>query len=161
MQYVKEIECQTNEKECCKNICESQSTWFVWHYWTEESSRFHGKVEKCCRPTEINCMADTALRLAGQQHCWIRTSKKEVGLGGAGNQLPEEVGSSPIASETELTDHSGQGTRNVSKCTLIPGSDEDCVNDELNIGKKLGKWSIDNNCNTVTDNILRKCHCVF
>ena len=158
---VKEVDCRSNTKKCCTDVCEENSSWSIPHHWTEESSRHQGKVERCCRPTEINCMVDTAIMLVGQRHCWLRTSQKEVGLGGQGNRAPEEVGSSPTDTQTELTDHSGQGNRDVSMCTSVLGCDEDCVNKELTIGKPMGEWTLTNNCNTVADEILRKCHCLF
>jgi hypothetical protein len=35
--------------------------------------------------------------------------------------------------------------------------DEQCVNNSLPIGKKMGPWTPGNNCNNFTDNIFKKC----
>jgi hypothetical protein len=60
------------------------------------------------------------------------------------------------APAAEIVSHAGQAAK--SDCQEIPSEDEACVNSELQIGKSTGEWSSTNNCNTLTEAILKKCH---
>lgn len=44
-----------------------------------------------------------------------------------------------------------------TSCEEITHVDEDCVNRELTIGKKLGSWGLFNNCLTFTDDVISRC----
>jgi RHS repeat-associated protein len=109
------------------------------------------KVEVCERPVDIDWVPSWS-----PNHRWIRTSSKEAGMG------PEGCGdlgyTSPYyAPNTEICDHSGQGDKPGSKCETKKCIDETCVNNELIIGKSLGKWSLTNNCWFFVRSVLRKC----
>jgi hypothetical protein len=66
--------------------------------------------------------------------------------------------SNPLGTPTEINDESGD-SKSVPKtqCTEIPDANEACVNRELEIGKKTGNWGVNNNCNSMAQNILAKC----
>ena len=62
---------------------------------------------------------------------------------------------SPCGEDTTVNDHAGQAA--LSECEVIEGVDERCVNEQLRIGRKTGRWTFENNCNTVVDVILGLC----
>jgi RHS repeat-associated protein len=109
-------------------------------------------VFKCCRYTDVNVVVDLSSRILHVKHCFIKTAKKEAGMGPAnGGPLPLN----PYHEPTTINDHTGQSAS--AHCVPVLDVDEDCVNKELAIGKYTGLWEFGNNCNTLVDNILRKC----
>ena len=63
--------------------------------------------------------------------------------------------SNPFGGPTEMRDHRGEF--NGTDCVPICDVDEKCVDQELEIGKSTGKWSLSNNCNTIANDIVKKC----
>lgn len=114
-------------------------------------------VEVCCRPTEVGGSVDSLLAMVGE-HCWIRTATTEAGMGPPGGGQPEDAGI-PVCNPTEITDHSGEGDRPVSHCHKVPGCNENCVNNGLQIGRPTGCWGPTNNCNTFVIDVLKSCKC--
>ncbi|WP_428940601.1 RHS repeat domain-containing protein [Fontivita pretiosa] len=112
-------------------------------------------VQLCCADVDVGYYGNLALGLLGQKHCWIKTATKEAGMGPA-NGVP--MGKSPCCgTQTEITNHTGESVRRGAKCTNVPGADENCVNNKLQIGKKTGEWAINNQCNSIAGDILREC----
>jgi len=107
-------------------------------------------VFKCCRDLETGTWADAAASFFGLKHCWIRTDRKEAGMGPADDgPLP----ANPLGISTKIIDHRGEkGT-----CSTYPSADEECVNKRLQIGKRTGNWYPWNNCNTLVGGILHAC----
>ena len=88
------------------------------------------KVERCCAPAQI----------AGGfvDHCWLKTDKREAGLGHldegqpAGQAVPGAGCDSPYLAQTQIVDHTSQSqSRSDVKCEEIPDVDEACVDDKL------------------------------
>jgi RHS repeat-associated protein len=108
-------------------------------------------VEVCCRPAQIP--GGNILHHLGVNHCWLKTGTKEAGMGPAWGWL----GWAPIPGQpTKIVDES-QEPSSGKKCRPVSGVDEDCVNRELQIGKPTGAWGITNNCNTLANDIVKKC----
>lgn len=63
----------------------------------------------------------------------------------------------PLGVATAVVSHAGQSQQWGTTCTEITGVDEQCVNNSLPIGKKMGPWTPANNCNNFVDNIFKKC----
>ena len=106
-----------------------------------------GKILINVDPT-ANCLA----KMCGKRHRWLKTDTKQAGMGPADNgPLP----SSPCCgTKTAIVDESKETG---ATCYDIPKADEDCVNDELAIGKPLGDWGANNNCNTFAGQVIKKC----
>lgn len=105
-------------------------------------------VEVCSRKAEV------AFGLFS--HMWIKTDSVEAGMGG---KIYEGVGIGdvmelPYITRVYVRDHSDQVAL---KCELKEGIDEDCVNDELELGKYLGHWRIFNQCQSYVADVISKC----
>jgi RHS repeat-associated protein len=116
------------------------------------------KVEVCRRPTSI-------VPIPGAEHHWIRTSKREAGMGGdpavRGGVLPNAV----------VIDHTGQGDiktgEGAAQCDPVDDVDEDCVDRYLETnkidgdgdryGKWLGMYRPGNICQDFVDDVLSAC----
>ena len=89
-------------------------------------------------------------------HWWIKTKKKEVGAGGQEDN-PGDQYEAPYITEMYWTDHSGDSeNREGASCSTVPNVDEDKVDELLQIGKPLGKFSAFNNCQTNAFNVLEQ-----
>jgi hypothetical protein len=110
------------------------------------------KVQICCRDINVNPTANCLAKMCGKRHCWLKTDTKQAGMGPADNgPLP----SSPCCgTKTAIVDESKETG---ATCYDIPKADEDCVNNELAIGKPLGDWGANNNCNTFAGQVIKKC----
>jgi RHS repeat-associated protein/uncharacterized repeat protein (TIGR02543 family) len=89
-------------------------------------------------------------------HHWIKTDTKEAGMGGtrgnghdAGNQSGDWPGD-PV----QVTDHSGRANEPGASCEVVPNVDENKVNDLLKIGKPLGNWTPNNQCQSFARDVL-------
>jgi hypothetical protein len=112
---------------------------------------FNGlKVLRCKRPAQI---------LGGiVDHHWLKTDTKEAGQGEARGGVPGAEKPSQLFPQTAITDHPDESTKPGSSCEEIKCIDEACVNNELEIGKPLGKWSpLSNDCQVTASWILAKC----
>lgn len=89
------------------------------------------------------------------KHHWIKTDKKEVGMGGRnGNEPGNESGDMPGDPVTTI-DHSGRSTQPGASCTTIDNVDEDKVNEQLELDRDLGNWGSGNHCQTFARDVLR------
>ena len=86
-------------------------------------------------------------------HVWIKTSTKEAGMGGAVRN-PGDQYESLYTTKVYVIDHSGQSaTRQGASCHVVD-VDEKKVDNLLQIGKPLGRFSLWNNCQTFADSVL-------
>ena len=58
---------------------------------------------------------------------------------------------------TEIVDHSGEGDKPGSSCTVVASVKESCANAYLKAGDKRGVWSVYNNCWTVVNDVIHAC----
>jgi RHS repeat-associated protein len=126
----------------------------------EESSQSSDstKVEVCSAPVDLPVLKFIPF----MRHRWIRTSAKEAGLGTEGGGVPGEgdyqsAENSPYLTMTSINDHTGRGNRPGSTCTAVPGLNARCANRLLNVGQRMGRWTADNNCVTLTMNVVTSC----
>lgn len=109
------------------------------------------KVQMCCRDINVNPALDCLAKICGKRHCWLKTDTKQAGMGPANaGPLP----ACPCGSATAVVDHSKETG---ATCYDIPNANEDCVNNELQIGKSLGPWKASNNCNSYAGDVAKKC----
>ena len=117
----------------------------------QQAARAPDSVELCKRAADLPLN-----EYIGAEHHWIRTSKKEVGMGPADGSIPghDSLAGLPGA-KTTLNDHS---TEIEKHCEKVPDEDEDCVNRELEVGKDTGRWVPPfNDCHTIVQDILDRC----
>jgi len=121
------------------------------------------KVYRCCARADIPGNP-------GFSHCWLKTETREAGLGNldvgqpAGQAVPNNQcgGGYPFV-QTQIVNHMGQSvSRAGTTCTEIPDTDEQCVNDNIwtdrrGYGATQGLWAPWHQCNSVANDILRKC----
>jgi hypothetical protein len=114
------------------------------------------KVELCKAEAEI-ALNERTVRA---KHHWIRTTHKEVGLGGEDGRVPGLRGQEKdyYGKPVTLNDHTGRGEVFGSSCEEVPDVDEACVDEKLEVGKKMGRWTPPfNDCQTVAAKILDDC----
>ncbi|MDA8457460.1 RHS repeat-associated core domain-containing protein, partial [Acidovorax sp. GBBC 3334] len=90
-------------------------------------------------------------------HHWIKTDSIEAGMGAikndcgnAGNASGDLPGDS-----VQICDHSKRDKTNMT-CTLIKDVDEKKVNEQLILGKKVGRWGPTNQCQSFASEVLEK-----
>ena len=109
------------------------------------------KVQVCCRYTQTGLVKDCVLAACGLRHCWIKTDTKQAGMGEDGPRNKDGCcGKQPV----KITDHSSETP---TTCVDIPDADEECVDNELAIGKSLGVWSPGNSCLDLVGDVIKKC----
>lgn len=112
------------------------------------SSSLLAEVHVCVRTAEVMFgIAD---------HAWLRTDSVEAGMGGPIYE-DEQIGDRmelPYITKVYVRDHSGYKAR---KCMLDIAVDEDCVNEELEMDKYLGRWRPLNQCQSYVHDVRRKC----
>lgn len=104
-------------------------------------------VQICCRPAQIaGGMVD---------HCWVRTSTQDKGLGGNPDIRPGDEYESPYATRTYVNDHAGDTP---AYCEKMNNVDEQCVNDILDekTGKPQGLFGFEN-CQAFAYGVVNKC----
>lgn len=104
------------------------------------------KVEICYRKAQI---------VSGLvNHFWLKTDTRNAGMGSGlvqGNIGDQYEG--PFT-KVFVIDHSDQIAE---VCTESNNYDEQCLDEELEIGRSLGRFSPFNNCQTFTKKVLKKC----
>ncbi len=110
-----------------------------------------------------HAVADLPGNYFGIEHWWLRTASKEAGLGQRGGNVPAEGeyrsrDNSPYFTQTEIVDHSGRGAKPGAVCERPTRDvDEECVNKELEIGRRMGRWSAFNQCQAFVLGVLHRC----
>lgn len=112
------------------------------------STQLFAEVEVCSRKAQV--------AFGIFSHMWIKTEKVSAGMGGQiydGASIGD-VMELPYITDVFVRDHSHEIAE---KCVVKKGVDEDCINDELTIGKPLGKWRILNQCQIYVSRVIEKC----
>jgi RHS repeat-associated protein len=103
-------------------------------------------VNICCRPAQI----------AGGliNHCWIKTDTKAAGMGSNPN-IPPGQEYEGYGMPVQITNHSNDKP---TECTKMNNVNEQCVNDELQLGKPLGRFLPPvNQCQSFSYGVVNKC----
>jgi hypothetical protein len=115
-----------------------------------EARAAHGGVEICKRTADLPVAG-----ALGLQHWWLKTTRKEAGMGQEDGTVPGHGESGPPNLRTRVVDHSQEPK---TDCERVPGVDEDCVDRELQIGTDAGDWIPPlNDCHTFVKRIVDKC----
>lgn len=104
------------------------------------------EVQICCRPAQIaNGLID---------HCWVKTDTKEAGMG-ANPNIPPGAQYEGYGMPVQITDHSND---TASQCTTQNNVNEDCVNQQLEIGKQIGRFIPPvNQCQAFAHGVVNSC----
>ena len=95
--------------------------------------------------------------VVGAQHWWLKTPTKEMGMGEADGRVPGHGESGPSKLGTRMVDHSAEPKTNCQP--VAKPVDADCVDRELELGRDTGPWIPGvNDCHTVVERIVDKCH---
>jgi len=79
-------------------------------------------------------------------------------MGANAGEIPAQDGNSDLPlSPVQVVDHTDQSLQPNAQCDIQPSVDEDCVNRELEIGKKLGLWGPTNQCQSFVNEVVNKC----
>lgn len=118
---------------------------------TDAARVAHGGVLLCKRTADLP-LAD----VHGAQHWWLETTRKSVGMGPATGNVPGHGESLPESWDTKLIDHREEPR---TDCTPVsPLVSEDCVDRELQLDERTGKWvPLLNDCHSVVKRILATC----
>jgi hypothetical protein len=110
------------------------------------------RVQYCCRK------ADLPWPLSQVDHCWLRTTTSEAGMGPAGGGVPAVNSQYDLPGDpTETTDHGGEGDKPGAQCNDVPFVDESCVDGKIKPGQGTGPFWPDNNCQTFAASVLSSC----
>lgn len=106
----------------------------------------YATVEICHRKAQI------AFGLVG--HYWLKTDIKVAGMGSGKSsaQIGDEF--EGPGTKVFVIDHTDQVAET---CEESVNHIEDCINEELEIGKSLGRFTPINNCQTFVRSVLKKC----
>ena len=89
-------------------------------------------------------------------HQWIKTDTKEAGAQGPEDNAGDQF-EAPYITDLFITDHSGDSqNREGASCEAVKSVDEDKVNELLDIGKGLGKFSSFNHCQSFVRDVIRQ-----
>jgi RHS repeat-associated protein len=115
------------------------------------------KVLLCERPNEIPEFDDVPV-LDDLPHKWFKTDTTEAGLGEAGGGMPGNELPGCRCQYTEIIDHTGESEKPNSTCRELSRVDEECVNNELVIGRPQGAWTPGfNDCWSFVNRVIQKC----
>jgi hypothetical protein len=105
---------------------------------------------------EVNiCHRKAKIMLGLVDHYWISTDTVTAGMGskyGADIQIGNKF--EPPFIKVFVVD---QSTQMADKCQVNDDVDEKCVDEELQVGKYLGRFSPINNCQSYVAHVLHKC----
>jgi RHS repeat-associated protein len=89
-------------------------------------------------------------------HQWLKTDTIEAGMGGTcGNEPGNQYGDSPY-DPVQIVDHAGRSKQPGASCKKVEGVDEKAVNDQLQIGQQLGRFTPWNQCQSFVNQVLEK-----
>jgi RHS repeat-associated protein len=87
-------------------------------------------------------------------HWWIKTDTREAGMGGTrGNEPGNESGDRP-GDPVQVTDHTGRNKQDNASCEKVDNVDEKKVNEQLELGRPLGRWGPTNQCQSFVRTVL-------
>ena len=87
-------------------------------------------------------------------HCWVTTDTKSAGMGANPNVAPGQEYEG-WGMSVQINDHSKDKP---SQCTTMNNVDEQCVNNELTIGKGIGRFIPPfNHCQSFAYGVVNKC----
>lgn len=87
-------------------------------------------------------------------HHWIKTDSREAGMGGIRGNVPGNDSGDMPGDRVAVTDHSGRSKQARASCKKVDNVDEDKVNEQLKLGRALGRWGPTNQCQSFARGVL-------
>jgi RHS repeat-associated protein len=103
---------------------------------------------------DVFLCSQPALGWAPVDHQWIKTDSVEAGMGGTRGNVPGNQSGDLPGDPVQVTDHSGRSKEQGASCKEVPNVDEKKVNDQLKIGRPLGRWTPGNQCQSFAKGVL-------
>jgi hypothetical protein len=88
-------------------------------------------------------------------HQWIKTDTVEAGMGGTRGNVPGNNSDDRLGDRVQVTDHAGRSKEAGATCTKVENVDEAKVNEQLKIGRPIGRWGPSNQCQSFAAEVLR------
>ena len=88
-------------------------------------------------------------------HHWIKTDKVEAGMGGTRGNVPGNDSGDLPGDRVQVTDHTGRSKEAGVTCEKVNNVDERKVNDQLKIGRAIGRWGPNNQCQSFAKEVLQ------
>jgi RHS repeat-associated protein len=106
---------------------------------------------------DVSVCSQPAFGWMSVDHQWIKTDTVEAGMGGTrGNEAGNQTGDLP-GDPVQVTDHSGRSKQEGATCKKVEGHiDEATVNEELALGRKLGRWGPTNHCQSFVKEVISR-----
>jgi RHS repeat-associated protein len=103
---------------------------------------------------EVSLCREPALGWMPVDHQWIKTDTIEAGMGGTRGNVPgNESGDLPY-DPVQVTNHRGRSLSSNATCERVENVNEKKVNEQLDIGRRLGKWTASNQCQSFVQQVL-------
>jgi hypothetical protein len=103
---------------------------------------------------DVYLCSQPALGWMPVDHQWIKTDTVEAGMGGTrGNEPGNQSGDMP-GDPVQVLNHAGRSEEKGASCKEVPNVDEKKVNDQLKIGRPLGRWTPGNQCQSFANGVL-------
>jgi hypothetical protein len=91
-------------------------------------------------------------------HQWVKTDTVEAGMGATPGVIPAQGNSDLPFIPTQVVNHAGQSKMPNASCENAPPKvDEDCVNKKLEFGRKTGRWTPWNQCQSFVRDVISEC----
>jgi uncharacterized protein RhaS with RHS repeats len=106
---------------------------------------------------EVLLCAQPAFGIASNpiDHHWIKTDTVEAGMGGTRGNVPGNDSGDMPGDRVQVTDHTGRSKEAGATCKKVDNVDENKVNEQLKIGRPLGRWGPSNQCQSFAAEVLR------
>jgi RHS repeat-associated protein len=99
--------------------------------------------------------AQPALGWMPIDHWWLKTDTTEAGMGGTKGNVPGNQSGDMPGDPVEVVNHAGRSKQEGSSCKVVPNVDEKKVNEQLELGRKLGRWGPTNQCQSFVKDVLK------
>lgn len=87
-------------------------------------------------------------------HHWIKTDTIEAGMGGTRGNVPGNDSGDLPGDRVQVTNHAGRSKEAGASCKKVDNVDEKKVNDQLKIGRALGRWGPTNQCQSFARGVI-------
>ena len=87
-------------------------------------------------------------------HQWIKTDSVEAGMGGTKGNIPGNQSGDLPYDPVQVTNHAGRSLEKSASCRVVHNIDEKKVDQLLQIGRPLGRWTPFNQCHSFVRDTL-------
>lgn len=171
-------------RRCCEGVWRSVNSWGADYQYAYPFAcdapppEALSQVSVCRGPTRfgegapgVGNLSDAVTVSSKLAHVWVKTPNVEVGMGPrqpdtsrsevAFGRLMDFLTAKSIRDKVQVawSDHSGFSDLPGAACSQLYLCDQACVEDEMQLGRPLGVYSLINQCHVTAVRALRKCGC--